>query len=311
MNRLEEAQAILKALGVPPAQQNEISAYTLLALAGVGADAKWKDANRKSLKVTKGIMAFVEEGYGKKYAPNTRETFRRQVLHQFVQAGIADYNPDNPALPVNSPNAHYAISEAALEVVRAYRSRAWKATLTRFLSEVGALKEKYQKGRELTLIPVALPDGKTFKLSAGKHNVVQAAIVQDFAARFAPGSQVLYLGDTANKDLHIETEALRALGIPIDEHSKLPDVVLYDPTKRWLYLIEAVTSHGPVSPKRMMELREFLKDCPAGKVYVTAFPDFAEFKKHSAHIAWETEIWIADFPDHMIHFNGDRFLGPR
>lgn len=82
-------------------------------------------------------------------------------------------------------------------------------------------------------------------------------------------------------------------------------------SSRGLFLIEAVTSHGPVSPKRLLELEAFLKDCKVGKVYVTAFPDMAEFKKHSGNIAWETEVWLMEVPDHMIHFNGDRFMGPR
>lgn len=256
-------------------------------------------------------MAFCKDAYKKEYAPNTRETFRRQVLHQFVQARIADYNPDNPSLPVNSPNAHYAITNEALEAIKTFGTNAWAEETERFKSEVGELSKKYLKARKQTLIPVKLSNGKTLKLSAGKHNEVQAAIVHDFAARFANGSEVLYLGDTANKDLYVDKEALKELGIPITEHSKLPDVVLYDRKKNWLYLIEAVTSHGPVSPKRIIELEEMLKACKAGKVYVSAFPDFAEFKKHSTNIAWETEVWVVDFPEHMIHFNGDRFMGPR
>ena len=112
--------------------------------------------------------------------------------------------------------------------------------------------------------------------------------------------------------MHIaEKEKLENIGIPITEHGKLPDVVIYDEAKNWLYLIEAVTSHGPMSPKRITELEEFLKGCNAGKIYVSAFPDFSEFKKHTNDIAWDTEVWIMEFPEHMIHFNGDRFLGPR
>lgn len=72
-----------------------------------------------------------------------------------------------------------------------------------------------------------------------------------------------------------------------------------------------VTSHGPISPKRLIELEELFNDCLLGKIYVTAFPDFAEMKRHLANIAWETEIWILEFPDHMIHYNGDKFIGPR
>ncbi|WP_283240947.1 BsuBI/PstI family type II restriction endonuclease, partial [Vibrio parahaemolyticus] len=93
-------------------------------------------------------------------------------------------------------------------------------------------------------------------------------------------------------------------------HDKLPDVVVYDEKRQWLFLIEAVTSHGPVSPKRWLELEKALNGCSVGRVYVTAFPHRVEFRKNAADIAWETEVWIADNPDHMIHFNGDRFLGP-
>ena len=114
MSKIKEAQKILNALGLPPAQQNDISALTLLALCGLGPRDAWEKAARRSLTVSKGIMAFIRDRYRKTYAPNTRETFRRQVLHQFVQGHIADYNPDNPSLATNSPLAHYALSEAAL-----------------------------------------------------------------------------------------------------------------------------------------------------------------------------------------------------
>ncbi len=164
--------------------------------------------------------------------------------------------------------------------------------------------------REL-INPLNNLNGKELKLSAGKHNILQAAIVQHFASRFINNGVVLYLGDTANKNLYLDETVLNELGIPIDQHSKLPDVVIFDKEKRWLFLIEAVTSHGPVSPKRLLELEEFLKNCKVGKVYVSAFPDFSEFKKHSTNIAWETEVWLMDAPDHMIHFNGDKFIGPR
>lgn len=311
MSKIEEAKEILKELGLPVAQQNEISAYTLLALCGIKPNDDWKKATRKSLKVSKGVMAFCKDIYEKEYAPNTRETFRRQVLHQFVQARIADYNPDNPSLPVNSPNAHYAITQEAFEAIITFKSKKWKIASTKFKSEVGELSKRYLKEREQNLIPVKLSNGKILKLSAGKHNEVQAAIIQDFAARFANGCEVLYLGDTANKDLYMDKKVLKDIGIPITEHSKLPDVVLFDRKKNWLFLIEAVTSHGPVSPKRVIELEELLKDCKAGKVYVSAFPDFSEFKKHTTNIAWETEVWVVEFPAHMIHFNGDRFMGPR
>ena len=311
MSKITEAQEILKTLGLPSAQCNEMSALTLLALCNLKEDDNWRDATRQSLGVTKGIMSFVKEAYDKEYAPNTRETFRRQVLHQFVQARIADYNPDNPSLSVNSPNAHYAISKDVLLVVKTFNSPQWEESFEHFISTVGELSELYLKTREITQIPVKLASGEVLKLSAGKHNEVQAAIVEQFGPRFTNGGILLYLGDTAKKDFYLDEKTLKELGIPIDQHSKLPDVVIYDKSRNWLFLIEAVTSHGPVSPKRIVELEEFLKNCKAGKVYVTAFPDFSEFKKHSSQIAWDTEVWLMEVPDHMIHFNGDRFIGPR
>lgn len=311
MSKLTEAQEILKTLGLPPAQYNEMAALTFLAICNIKEDDSWANATRHSLGVTKGIMIFVNDNYNKTYAPNTRETFRRQVLHQFVQARVVDYNPDEPNLPVNSPKAHYALTKEVLQVVKAYGTKNWKKEVDNFIATVGKLSEVYLKERDLIQIPVQLANGDVIKLSAGKHNEVQAAIVEKFAPRFANGGTLLYLGDTAKKDLFVDEKTLKELGIPIDQHSKLPDVVIYDTTRNWLFLIEAVTSHGPVSPKRIVELEEFLKNCKVGKVYVTAFPDMTEFKKHSNNIAWETEVWLMEVPDHMIHFNGDRFMGPR
>lgn len=311
MSKLKEAQEILKAIGMPPAQYNEMAALTFLALCGLKETDDWFLATKKSLGVTKGIMTFVNEHYGKNYAPNTRETFRRHVMHQFVQGRIADYNPDAPNLPVNSPRAHYALTDEVLEVVKAYKTNEWDEAVNGFITKVGKLSEVYLKERELLQLPVTLADGTVLQLSAGKHNEVQIAIIEQFAPRFANGGTLLYLGDTAKKDLYVDEKGLKELGIPIDQHSKLPDVVIFDSKRNWLFLIEAVTSHGPVSPKRIVELEAFLKDCKVGKVYVTAFPDMSEFKKHSTAIAWETEVWLMEVPDHMIHFNGDRFMGPR
>ena len=311
MSKIEEAQIILKDLGLPKMQQNEISAITLLALCNIKEKDKWKDAEKISLGVSKGIMKFSSEYYNRDYAPNSRESFRRNVLHQFVQGRIADYNPDIPDLPVNSSRAHYAISKKVLEVIKTYGTKEWKAKAIEFRASVGDLSKKYAKNKAVNRVPVKLPSGKILKLSPGKHNVVQSAIVEQFLPEFASGSELLYLGDTEQKDLFSDNKTMKEIGIPIDQHSKLPDVVLYHREKNWLYLIEAVTSHGPVSPKRMVELEEMLVNCDAGKIYVTAFPDFTEFKKWSKKIAWETEIWIAEMPSHMIHFNGDKFMGPR
>lgn len=190
MGKIKEAQAILKALGLPDAQQNEMSALTLLALCNITEDGNWEDASRESMGVSKGIMSFVNEHYkqDQPYAPNTRETFRRQVLHQFVQAGVVYYNPDIPDLPVNSPRAHYAVSTEALEVIRAYGQKEWDDKLSAFIKLLGKLKDRYDKERDLAKIPVII-EGEEYKLSAGKHNLVQAAVIEEFAPSICPRSK--------------------------------------------------------------------------------------------------------------------------
>lgn len=312
MSKITEAQEILKALGLPAAQQNEMSALTLLALCSIKEDTAWAKATRTSQRITKEIMAFVNENYkaDAPYAPNTRETFRRQVLHQFIQAGVANYNPDDPTLPVNSPKAHYAITQEALEVAQSYGTKNWDSRTQQFAVEYEILRDRYAAERDMHRIPLVI-EGNEYYLSPGAHNEVQAAVVEEFAPRFAPGGKLLYIGDTEDKDLYVNPAGLEALNLPITEHSKLPDIVISDDKREWLFLVEVVTSHGPVSAKRVVELEEFTKDCPYGIVYVTAFSNAKEFKKHVDDIAWETEVWLSDTPDHMIHFNGDRFIGPR
>ena len=312
--KVREAQQILAFLGLPAAQQNKISAYTLLALAGLEPNSHWSAATGQSKRVSRGISDFIAASYGQVYKENTRETFRRQVLHQFIQAGLVAYNPDNPNLPVNSPKAHYALTAEALVLLQAFGTEAWAAQLALFHGQHDALTVQYAEARDHQRIALTLPDGRTVALSPGLHNEVQRAVLEEFLPAFASGAKLVYLGDTEQKHLFEDTETLHRLGIPLGQHSKLPDIVLLQARpdgSEWLFLIEVVTSHGPVSPKRKIELQEMLKACPAGPVYITAFPNFKLFKKYSSALAWHTEVWIQEMPGNMIHFNGDRFLGPR
>ena len=309
MSKTDEARDILRQLGLPTRQQNEISCLTLLALAGLSEEGAWSEASKTSLGIHQ-MLGFMNDTYGKGYAENTRESVRRQVIHQFEQARLVDRNPDNPTLATNSPLTHYALTDEALKLLQLYQKDGWDSGLRDFTSRQGTLLEIYQKRRQMREIPVRTSSGEEFRLSPGPHNELQAKVVMEFAPKFAPGALLLYLGDTENKDLHLDNENLDRLGISITEHDKLPDVVFYYEDRNWLFLVEAVTSHGPVSPKRVEELEVTLEGCTAERVYVTAFLDFQEFKRHLEDIAWETEVWVAEIADHMIHFNGDKFLGP-
>ena len=255
-------------------------------------------------------MAWMRDHYDKDYAANSRETIRRQTVHQFEQARLISRNPDDPTRPTNSGDTVYQLTEEAASVLKQFGKRNFSTKCQKFIEQHGTLAAAYNRARKLVKVPVTLPDGSKIKLSPGIHNELQRLVIEDFAPRFAQHSAIVYVGDTAKKRLFVASEILRRLNVPEMNHDKLPDVVFYDEQRNWLFLVEAVTSHGPVSAKRHAELEAVLKGCPAGRVYVTAFLNFAAFKKYAAEIVWESEVWIAEFPDHMIHFNGDRFLGP-
>lgn len=308
-NHIESAHRIIISLGLPRAQQNERSALCLLALLNLTPDKVWADAENPLMGITP-IMDWAREHYDKDYAPNTRETVRRQTMHQFCDAGIALYNPDRPDRPVNSPKAVYQIEPAALALLRTFDTPAWHDALRAYLAERETLITRYAKERDQNRIPVAVAPGKRILLSPGKHSELIRAVIEDFAPRFAPGSVLVYAGDTGEKWGYVNETLLAELGIRVDSHGKMPDVVLYYTEKNWLLLVESVTSHGPVDGKRHDELAALFAKSKAGLVYVTAFPDRTLMGRYLGEIAWETEVWVADAPSHLIHFDGLHFLGP-
>lgn len=308
--KVVEALRILVEIGMPRAQQNERSALCLLAIAGVTPERPWAEASAPLIGITP-IMEFAAQHYMEQpYAPNTRETIRRQTMHQFCDAGVALYNPDDPGRAVNSPKAVYQISPEALSLVRAFGSTRWDDALQVFRAQRESLAERYAAARVMKQIPLRTPDGREVQLSPGEHSELIRQIVEVFGSRYAPGGTLIYAGDTGDKTGYFDIEALRALGVRVDEHGKMPDVVIHYTDRDWLLLCEAVTSHGPVDAKRHDELRKLFGESRAGLVFVTAFPSRAVMARYLAEISWETEVWCAESPTHVIHFNGERFLGP-
>ncbi|MFA5902934.1 MAG: BsuBI/PstI family type II restriction endonuclease [Desulfobacula sp.] len=307
--KIKEALVILNDLGLPKQQQNERSALTLLSLLGLKPADTWEKASDPLMGITP-MMDFFQEYYGKKYAPNTRETVRRQTVHQFMQAALIIANPDRPSRPTNSPKAVYQIEPSALTLLKSFGKPEWNACLDQYLQTVNTLKKLYAREREMRRLPVKFENGQEIRLSPGGQNILVKKIIDDFCPLFTPGSFVIYVGDTQIKWAYFNSDALASLGVEIQEHGKMPDVVVHHVEKNWLVLIEAVTSHGPVNPKRRQELKELFSGSAAGLVFVTAFLDRRAMLKYLNDISWETEVWIAESPTHLIHFNGDRFLGP-
>ena len=307
--RVDAARAVLKALKAPKAQRNDRSALTLLGLLDLGPATPWREAGAPLRGVTE-LMDWMASSYGKRYAPNTRETIRRFTLHQFVQMGLVLLNPDDPSRPTNSPKNVYRIEPGTLALLRRYGTDEWDGALATYLASVEGSNRLAEQVRAMQRIPVILPDGQQFELTPGGQNVLVKEIVEKFAPRFTPGGYAVYVGDAGRKHLVYDERYMKKLGVEIDPHGKMPDVVIHHVERNWLVLIEAVTSHGPVNVLRHNQLKDLFAGSTAGLVFVTAFLDRAAMRGYLPEIAWETEVWIADAPEHLIHFNGERFLGP-
>lgn len=303
--KIEETREFLQTIGMPKAQQADICCYVILAMAGVKPDMRWEEAANEWMRIHD-IIQFANSYYGTTYAENSRETFRKQALHHFRTAALVEDNGKT----TNSPNYRYRLTEETLQMLRVRDTIEWQPSMRRFLHYHQSLIEMYASKKKMSMMPVKI-NGQDFSFSSGKHNELQKAIIEEFAPRFAPNSECLYVGDTIEKDLVKNVAKLTELGFEITLHDKMPDVVLYREDKDWLYFVESVTSVGPMEPKRILEITEMTKNVTAGKIFVTAFLDFKTYKRFSENLAWETEVWIAEMPEHMIHLNGDKFLGPR
>jgi len=305
MSKLEEAKEILSSLQVPAKQQNNMCCCVLLAMANLTEEQSWSSATNHWIRIHD-VILFANDNYRTTYAENSREIFRKQAVHHFRNAAFIEDN----GKATNSPNYRYRLTDEMLSLIQCFGTADWVKNCKRFIASHDSLITLYASKRNMRKMPVKI-NGEDFTFSPGKHNQLQKAIIEEFAPRFAPHSECLYIGDTIKKDLVKNVDKLRALGFEITLHDKMPDVVLYSEENNWLYFIESVTSAGPMEPKRVKEIEEMTSGVTSGKIYITAFPDFKTFKKFSESLAWETEVWIADMPDHMIHLNGNKFLGPR
>lgn len=305
MSKIEEAREILRFVGMPKAQQSDLCCYVLLAMAGMKPDMEWREAKNEWIRIHD-MIQFANSNYGRTYAENSRETFRKQALHRFRTVALVEDN----GMATNSPNYRYRLTEETLILLKSYQSVRWTEISVRYMQYHEKLVNIYASKKEMKMMPIKI-NGNDFKFSPGKHNELQKAIIEEFAPRFAENAECLYVGDTIEKDLVKNVDKLTKLGFEITLHDKMPDVVLYREDKNGIYFIESVTSVGPMDPKRILEITEMTKDVSAGKIFVTAFCDFKTYKKFAEELAWDTEVWIAEMPDHMIHLNGDKFMGPR
>lgn len=311
----EEARRLLKLFEFDEKRTNDMAARTLLSLLNLREGDTWDQATNNRIGV-RGLMDWMRNNLDFPIAENSRETIRREVLHQFVAAAFCEHNDDDPDRPTNSSKNVYRVSPNALSVIRMYSgsnddtSSEFRIALEEYLAYAPSLVELQREERKIHKIPVRMPSNEIAYINPGGQNKLIKSMVEEFCPRFAPGGQVLYIGDADSKTSNYNKELLSSLGINLDMHGKMPDLVVYQKDKNWLFLMEAVTTHGPVNPLRKKDLESLFGGSEAGIVYVSCFPNRQVLRSHLMDIAWETEVWLESDPTHMIHFNGLRFMGP-
>lgn len=314
MTMIEEAKNLLKLFEFDEKRTNDMAARTLLSLLNLREGDTWDQATNNRIGV-RGLMDWMRNNLDYQIAENSRETVRREVLHQFVAAAFCEHNDDDPNRPTNSSKNVYRVSPNALNVIRMYsgndaNSSEFTIALEEYLADFQSLVELQREERRMAKIPVRMPSNEIEYINPGGQNKLIKAMVEEFCPRFIPGGQVLYIGDADNKTVHYDKDIFSSLGINLDMHGKMPDLVVYQEDKNWLFLMEAVTSHGPVNALRKKDLESLFKGSKAGIAYVSCFPNRQVLRSHLMDIAWETEVWLESDPTHMIHFNGSRFMGP-
>ena len=259
---------------------------------------------------TRDIITFENKNFGEDISPGSYDDIRRQDLKLLVEAGIVVNSSSTEEQATNNPSRGYGLSTSFANLLHSFGSSRWEILLNEFRKETKSLKEELERRRDLQKVPVTLPNGKTIVLSYGEHNNLQKAIIEVFLPLFGFGAEVLYVGDTKDKFLHLEKAELEKIKFFTLEHEELPDVVAYSREKNLLYLIEAYHSTGEWDEIRDRKVKRKLEEsgCTANVIFFTAFENKNIFKQKAKDIAWETEVWIADSPEHLVHFNGYKFL---
>ncbi len=312
---INEALDIIDSVGIPLSGKRsralENMAMSFLAVAGI--TKSWKEAKgqneHRHLK-TREIIKFINENFEENISPGSYDDIRRKHLKLLVLADLILNSANNPSAAQNDPTRGYTLSSEFKSLITYYGSNEWDIKLKLFLKNRPTLSEILQRKRDLPKVRITLSSEHILEFSQGGHNQLQREIIEEFLPRFGVGCTVLYVGDATDKFLHRDDDKLKELGFFELNHDSLPDIVAYNPDKNWIYLIEAFFTSGPMSEERMLELKKSLKDCTADLIFVTAFTSKGDFRKNVTDIGWESEVWTADNPDHLVHFNGGKFLGP-
>lgn len=313
---IREALFIIDQLGIPleglTGRDKEKLAMALLAAGDVKTSKEWrkvKSTNSGYSITTKQCVEFYNTYLEENMSKGSYDYVLRDGFSKLLIGGIVERS--KPESNLSDATRGYRISTEYARIISKFGQKDWEKQVEIFNKTHKTYRERLAQTRNIPMINVKMPDGKEFQLKDGEHNLIQQQVITEFLPRFGYGATLLYCGDSDNKyGVVNEKEKLAELGIKDLSQGKLPDIVAYSAEKDWIYLIEAYHTSNPITAERKYELEQMMGECADKCIYITAFESNDAFRNCKEDLAWETEVWIVTNPDHMIHRNGFRFIGP-
>lgn len=296
---ISTVKEILNEIGFPQKNITDITSICVLAL----YDTKPRShliKNYTSLAQgarIRDILDYSRTDLGKNYAENTRETVRKHSLKYLVDSGMVIQNADDPNRVTNSGLNNYILSDSFKKLLDAYLSNNTEYNIIKneFVDSVTIERrdniEKLKKKPVIINSPIL---DRELILSPGDHNIIEKFIVEDIFPKIAPNFQLVYIGDTKSKNLFIDYDICKTIGLTIDVHTKIPDVIGYDDTTKTIILFEAVASSGPIDDLRKKELLEIFQHWTGKLIFGTAFLSSKLFQSFSTTIACGTTAYIIE-----------------
>jgi len=244
------------------------------------------------------------------YQENSREPIRDEcIVKGLYPKGCVTIRPN---LPPTSSKPRYALYK--------HFARLFVITDHEFEKEVEAWKKEHLSKTELKRIQIiqerhspqdtiliTLPSGESRRMESGPSSRIAKSVVEEFAPRFLNEPSVLWVSQSRKKSVVQDQELMQRLGLPIDQKSLLPDMILADlsANNHLLIFVEVVATDGPIDEQRKELLLELAK--PAGYseqqiVFVTAFEDrgSAPLRKTFTELAKDSIVWCRSEPDLLI-----------
>jgi len=202
-----------------------------------------------------------------------------------IEAGFKFY-PGH--LKAKSPNSCYRLANSFVDILR---EDNWQSILDQWI-QGDAVRRRHE------LQAVAAAEAK--KMADNSHTQLIQASINHYVPAFLPGYEVLYVDDgDGDRITEEQKEILAKAGLALELGDAMPDVLLWNPEKSFLWVIEAVTSDGEVDSHKVAQMTNFSNRHNIQSIgFTTTYPTWKKFaerqKQTKANLAINSHVWILE-----------------